>query len=83
MTTEDTHPVIPGFGAPARRWLYGVSIAAILLAIAFDLVSASTAALIAPLLVAVLHVSDPPTSNVTQPGLFDNNAYGDTGGTGR
>lgn len=89
MTTE-THPVIPGLTAPIRRWIYGLVLAAVPVAVALGVTDNTTAALILALVAAFLgggvalpNVTDQPTANTTQPGLFDNNAYGDTGDTGR
>ena len=49
-----TNPLTPA----RRKWLYRVSIAAIPLGIAFGWLDAKTAALIPPLLVALLNVNE-------------------------
>ena len=63
----------PTPSAPARR-----SLPALVLALVLALVAAFLGGG-----VALPNVTDQPTANTTQPGLFDNNAYGDTGDTGR
>lgn len=51
---EGSHPVIPGLTPAVRKWLYGLTVASVPVAIALDLLDQTQAALILPLVTALL-----------------------------